>query len=122
MKASTSVSKAKLIANTLYQFCKEGISINSRYNKPESGYMVATHTGPIFRSVKDINPIAVEKWIEGLLSLGSLYFGAWTDKDNGYIHFDGSICVADKETALHYGREALQHAIYDVENEEEIRL
>lgn len=118
---------SRVLANSLYQKCKEGVSYNPKFENPQWGYMVVIKAGPVFKKPQDVNVLKVAAFIEKNLYSTTHhhplhFFGVWTDKETGKIHFDLSEQCAREEFALELAQLEGQIAIWDVENKKEIRL
>lgn len=116
------VETSRLLANTLYQFCKEGLSMNIKLEEPTDGYMVSVIPGPIFDNVAAVDVGEIKKFIDNHDGPNFTFFGVWTDSETGKIYFDMSLCISEKERALKIASEKNQLAIWDVKNKCEIRL
>ena len=111
---------SKLIANTLYQFCERGLSLNFDLGEPKEGFMVSTlDKGLTFDNVGKVNPLKVADWVHENLN-NTDYFGVWSH-DEG-VFFDIFQNIASKKLALSLGRERDQFAIYDVINKCDITI
>ncbi len=111
---------SKLIANTLYQFCEKGLSLNFDLEEPKEGFMVSTLDDVlIFDSIRAVKPSKVESWIHDHIN-NTDYFGVWSNK--GRVFFDISQNIVDKEIALLLGLGRKQIAIYDVVNKCDITI
>ncbi|MCW4027024.1 MAG: hypothetical protein NWE76_06045, partial [Candidatus Bathyarchaeota archaeon] len=90
----------------------------------ESGYYVASGKAPEVRvdldevSGKDIARFIVDN---NKLFEEGLFFGVWVDKRNNQIVFDISEHYDSKEEAVEVGRERGEDAIWDIENDDEVR-
>ena len=117
-------TKSQLLANTLYQRCKEGRSLNVNFEVPKVGYMVSVLDGPVYNKAPDVDTLEVAAFIREQLPRwkNCEFFGVWTDSETGKIQFAMSLCIEDKEKAITIGRVNEQIAIYDVVNGCEIRL
>ena len=118
---------SQLLANTLYQCCKEGASLNQNFDSPESGYMVSIVDGPVFDCPVNVNVLDVAAFIrkQSIIEFNGSkdhYYGVWTDEKTRNIHFDLSLNIPDRNTAIDLGKRYNQIAIWDVENCKEIRL
>lgn len=118
---------ARVLANSLYQKCNEGVSYNTTFSKPKWGYMVSISAGPVFDSVQDVDVLKVASFIEESFTDPQFqhplhYFGVWTDQETGKIHFDLSDQFANVEFAINAAKEAGQIAVWDVANKKEIRV
>ena len=121
----TNQEVSKALANTLYQKCNEGHSLNSSFDPPQWGYMVAIKAGPCFPNPVSVEPTRVTAFIEKNMSLihhPLFFFGVWKDKETGEVCFDLCEQCANLEYATKLGNKHKQIAIWDVSNEEEIRL
>lgn len=119
LQASTS----QLLANTLYQQCKEGASLNINFDSPEFGYMVSVISGPVYNNVLSVNPIEVAKFIrKNMADNYTTFAGVWTDKDTGKIYFDISVNISVKNVAIKTAKSLKEIAIWDIRNNSEIRV
>jgi len=119
LKAQTAI----LLANTLYQNCREGASLNYDFDSPIEGYMVSIKEGPSFPNIMDVNTLDVAAFIRNQKKLYSFqYFGVWVDDKTGKVYFDLSENFMDPKTAKEFAADNDQIAIWDVANAKEIRL
>lgn len=57
-----------------------------------------------------------------LLDRPGRFFGAWHNKEDGYVYLDVSLAVRDRATALNLARAHDQLAIWDLAASEEIKV
>jgi len=116
------IEVTRVLANTLYQFCRNGLSININGEFPTSGYMVSFYGGPVFNSIADVDVSQVKKFLDDNLPYNEGYYaGVWTDEKTGKIYFDVSYCYDNLQDAVRRAVNADQIAIWDVEGNKEIR-
>ena len=120
-------SVCQLLANTLYQECSRGASLNLDFDSPKAGYMVSVLAGPVYASKADVSPIEVaqfykKNWETYQTNDHASFAGVWTDLKTGEIYFDIAYQFDDKEGALLLADNLNEIAIYDVVNDSEIRL
>ena len=118
-------SVCQLLANTLYQNCAKGASLNENFDKPEAGYMVSVITGPVYDRALDVDPIEVAQFLRKELEMNAssdTYAGVWTDSETGKIYFDVFFNFSDRGDAEAFAREMKEIAIWDVVNDCEIRV
>ena len=117
----------KMHINQAYRIAKvlvenpEGISINSNLEKPTKGYMVSVTAGPIYHSSSTINLIEIAQFIQENSAKDS-YFGSWCDINTGRYYFDISANLESLESATILAEALREIAIWEVENNCEIRL
>jgi hypothetical protein len=117
----------KMHINQAYQIAKvlvenpEGISINSNLEKPTTGYMVSVTAGPTYHSPSTINLIEIAQFIQENSAKDS-YFGSWYDINTGRYYFDIYANLERLESATILAAALREIAIWDVENNCEIRL
>ena len=125
MRDLSQLTKAQLIATALYSLVNEGASINKSFNRPTSGYMVGFDKGDVFDNVSKVDVWKVAAWVQYHIDGGiedKDFFGVWKDKETGKVHFDLSNQIASKKLAISIARERGEIAIWDVENNCEIRV
>lgn len=111
---------AEILANDGYTWGPAGRHV------PTTGFMVSIpgHEQAIPREVLDA--VEVAKYIgdtyDKVMATDSLFWGAWVNEDNDQVYFDLSMHIEDRAEAIAFGRLADQLAIWDVANEDEIRL
>jgi len=117
---------AKVISNTLYQFCNPGISLHMDCSEPKTGFAVSIQDGPNFRSVSSVNVLELESFIQSELNRRPLKsnecFGAWTEEETGAVFFDRVEIFTDKLKALQVAKLHEQIAIYDLSTGQEIKV
>ena len=119
------ISKELKIANALYARAGHfgGASINKDLKVPTTGYLVSVEDGPNYDSLEAVNEHEVSEWIAGKLDIGlNYYYGSWQDAKTKRVYFDIALNTPSKLTALDLAGEYNQIAIYDVDNNCEIRL
>lgn len=87
-----------------------GISINRKYKKPTSGYMVSIRT---YKNLDDMLKTKLTK---------NMFYGTWVDVKTGIIYYDISINVKSKKLALKKARNKKELAIFDIKNQISIYL
>lgn len=109
------------LANTLYMSCTSGCSLNDNFHSPDKGYMIGGFGKElIFPSISEVIIPQVESWIEEHKLRKDQYYGVWID--SGKVYFDVSVNLQDKSQALKIGRVKNQKAIWDLNENKEIRL
>ena len=118
-----------LLANALYAQCTYfgGASLNKYFKGPKTGYNVAILAGPVYNNLSAVNEHEVSDWIKFFIvdqptEEDNLLFGSWKDTETGKVYFDLSYNYLTKEIALSFATQHNQIAIWDVENNCEIRL
>lgn len=116
------------VTNILWSRQDTGHSVNLRGDTPKSGYMVGGWVPSLVIEGEDLDrtPLAVtDKWLlenYRLLQYSSWYAGIWTDQDTGKVYIDISQNIQSREVALGVAAELEELAVWDVENNEEIRV
>lgn len=113
------------IANSLYTqtALNGGVSINSNFEEPQTGYLVSIKDGLVFDNVSAVNVHELSAWIkDNLNETKDTYFGGWKDSESGKVYFDLSVNVFDQKKAIDLGNAKDQIAIWDVANQTEIRI
>ena len=110
------------LANSLYTqtALNGGVSINADFQQPKTGYLVSFKDGLIFDSISTVNVHKLSCFIKEHLDM-NLYFGGWIDQQTKKVYFDLSINVPDKQEAINLAIEKNQLAIWDLNENKEIR-
>ena len=110
------------LANSLYTqtALNGGVSINADFQQPKAGYLVSFKDGLIFDSISTVNVHKLSGFIKEHLDM-NLYFGGWIDQQTKKVYFDLSINVPDKQEAINLAIEKNQLAIWDLNENKEIR-
>lgn len=110
------------LANSLYTqtALNGGVSINADFQQPKAGYLVSFKDGLIFDSISTVNVHELSGFIKEHLDM-NLYFGGWIDQQTKKVYFDLSINVPDKQEAINLAIEKNQLAIWDLNENKEIR-
>ena len=117
----------KMHINQAYRIAKmlienaSSISINANLQKPTTGYMVSITAGPTYHSPSTIDMMELVDFIINKSAKDS-YFGSWLDINTGRYYFDISANMETLESATILGEALGEIAIWDVENNCEIRL
>jgi len=112
------------LANSLYTqtALNGGVSINSDFEQPKTGYLVSISDGLIFDSVSLVNVHELSAWIKENLNEERNFFGGWIDKQTGKVYFDLSANFDDFDTAYDLAKDNNQLAIWDLNENKEIRV
>lgn len=126
-----SAAIAKDVPEELAEFVKENLGATlypdtlTQYNEP-AGYGVALKApGVVLDNPDQLTPIAMEAYLarcETYFEDPDNFFGLWIDSEDMKVYLDVVTLVADKDDGIALGRAEDQIAIWDFENQEEIRL
>jgi hypothetical protein len=115
------VSHARVMANTLFMSCKDGASLNDKFESPTSGYMVGGFGKEmIFDSIALVKVSKIEEWVESHKLKRDEYYGVWYDK--GKVYFDVSKNIRLRFDAIRLGKVKKQIAIFEVKTGKDITL
>ena len=112
------------LANSLYTqtALNGGCTIAPDFTSPTKGYLVSVLDGLTFDSISEVNVHLLSTFIRENLNKVDVFFGGWIDKETKKVYFDLSVCHNDLGLALHTAKEKNQLAIWDIENNKEIRV
>lgn len=114
------------MTDTLYLNMGEGYSVNADGEAPKTGYMVGGYANALeFNRQTDFEFLLTDRYLtehSNLLQSGEYFAGIWTDSDTGRVYVDISRNVQDLAEALAVADNFGEIAIWDVENNREIRL
>ena len=111
-----------------------GFSSDQSFNAPTTGYLVAIKSTEVqFPNYSTMSDEQLERECQEYYekevdwSRQDVYFGAWVDKGVRFfvspvLFLDNNINIQDREVAIAFGHANKQIAIWDVVNNEEIRL
>lgn len=111
------------LANSIYTqtALSGGVSINADFEQPKMGYLVSAFDGLVFDSVSLVNVHELSAWIKQNIDSG-FFFGGWIDKETGKVYFDLSANFQEVEKAIQIAKENNQIAIWDLNENKEIRV
>jgi len=119
----------KDITDILLDHSDEGYSVNAENEVPKSGYMVGGYVpslvlaGPYeYRVYHTTDAWLTRNWHFFSEGLGEYFAGVWTDQETGKIYIDISRNIESLDEAIAVGLNFNEIAIWDVENNREIRL
>lgn len=121
----TEKKNPKDTAFALWMFAEKGLSIDSAWNKPESGYMVSERASErIIESMNCFSLAEAEGWVSqnDLIPNCGSFYGVWVDSESGKVYLDISVNYDSLDVALQVAKEENQLAIWDVKNQKEIRV
>lgn len=124
------LSPASVLARKVIVMTKlfNGCTYNIKMETPSSGYMVSWRPSNVnhplvFDSVKAMDEAMIYGYIACMTMLWpKLYIGSWVDSETGKVHLDVSENIYELDAALTLARQNDQIAIWDVINNQEIRL
>lgn len=91
---------------------------------PSKGYVVGIN-GAGLQYSQEIPVAEVESWVRNVRTRAAQpahYLGSWKDSETGTRYLDLVRVFGERATAEEFGREQGEIAIYDLNNDEEIRL
>jgi len=114
------------IANNLFSNTAHfgGCSINKDFIAPKSGYLVSVYKGLVFDNISLVNEHELSSFIKDKLSWidGNYYFGGWIDQQTRKVYFDISRNTDDFDYAMKIAKEDNEIAIWDLNENKEIRV
>lgn len=121
-----SISLHLALANSLYTntALNGGYSINKQFEQPKTGYLVSVLDGLVYENISSVNVHELSGFIKDNLNKCSLnaFFGGWKDQTTNKVYFDLSKNVSDLNEALQIAKEKNQLAIWDLNENKEIRV
>lgn len=117
----------KDITDILLDHADEGYSVNAENEVPTSGYMVGGYVPSLILDQDEPVPYTItDAWLTKnwryLTASNLFYVGVWTDSGSGKIYVDISRNIESLAAAIAVGLNFGEIAIWDVENNREIRL
>jgi len=101
--------------------CNSGASLDNAFQSPTRGFMVGgAAKGLIFPSISEVIIPRVETWIEENKLKTKQFYGVWVD--NGKVYFDVSDNIQNRDSAIKIGKSRKEKAIWDLNNNMEIKL
>jgi len=119
-ETQTALSYSKSIRLAAFLVDHKGCSINLKLGHPICGYMVSTVAGPVYEADSAVDLRALAAWCRENSDDNS-YFGSWVDEKTGKLYIDVSDQFYSYDAAMQYARDNNQIAIWDVNNNCEIR-
>lgn len=112
------------IANILFSNTAHfgGCSINKDFIAPKSGYLVSIKDGLVFDNISAINEHELSIFVKENLSADNCFFGGWIDQQTRKIYFDLSANFQSIEKAIDLAKQKNQIAIWDLNENKEIRV
>lgn len=90
---------------------------------PQYGFFVGGHGEPaVFSAGTEFTPDLERQINDWVHKSNAPYVGWWTDEETGKLYLDGSDYIESEFTATQLGRLRKEIAIWDIENERELRL
>ena len=114
------------IANNLFSNTAHfgGCSINSNFESPKTGYLVSVKDGLTFNSQSEVNEHEISIFVKENLPLctENNYFGGWKDQQTKKQYFDLSLNTQSFDFAIQVAIQNKQLAIWDLNENKEIRV
>jgi hypothetical protein len=110
------------VAQCLLGQKERGITINTSFEAPSTGYMASLQGLCYKTSAPELQDVLewVSRGYERVETLPNMYFGVWKDGDDYY--FDYSYRFTSLDACLDFARKGNQLAIWDNEKQSEIRV
>jgi hypothetical protein len=125
MRDLSQLTKAQTIATALYSLVNEGASINKDFYRPTSGYLVPSDRGDVFDNVSSVDVWKAAAWIQHHIDTfvdERDFFTARKDEATGKVHFYTSTLMLSGKLAISLARERGEAAVWDIENNCEIKV
>lgn len=112
------------IANNLFSNTAHfgGCSINKDFEAPKTGYLVSVKDGLVFDSISAINEHELSIFVKDNLTADNCFFGGWIDQQTRKVYFDLSANFQSIEKAIDLAKQNNQIAIWDLNENKEIRV